>query len=122
MVQQLAKAIDVFEKSHPDCTALFCFDQSSNHQALPPNATVVRKHTLNDKKAKGLSSQDTWSERGKVKTYATPKYKLCLHGRKACAPSSQSINSAMIASLCQRKAPEINLSERTQCCATHFLS
>jgi len=32
------KAIPVFEEAHPGCQALFIFDQSSAHAALPPDA------------------------------------------------------------------------------------
>jgi hypothetical protein len=32
------QAIPIFEEAHPGCQALFIFDQSSAHAALPPNA------------------------------------------------------------------------------------
>ncbi|ODQ76870.1 hypothetical protein LIPSTDRAFT_757 [Lipomyces starkeyi NRRL Y-11557] len=49
MVAQLRSAIDIFEKAHPGCVAVFCFDQSSNHQAMSHDALVITKLTLNDK-------------------------------------------------------------------------
>ena len=36
-------AIPVFEEAHPGCQALFIFDQSSAHAALPPNALKAFK-------------------------------------------------------------------------------
>jgi hypothetical protein len=39
LIQQVKeRAIPVFEEAHPGCQALFIFDQSSAHAALPPDA------------------------------------------------------------------------------------
>ncbi|KIJ96421.1 hypothetical protein K443DRAFT_10648 [Laccaria amethystina LaAM-08-1] len=39
LIEQVKKkAIPVFEEAHPGCQALFIFDQSSAHTALPPDA------------------------------------------------------------------------------------
>lgn len=38
LIQQVERAIKIFEKAHPDCTALFIFDQSSAHVSLPADA------------------------------------------------------------------------------------
>jgi len=39
LIEQVKKkAIPVFEEAHPGCQALFIFDQSSAHAALPPDA------------------------------------------------------------------------------------
>ncbi|CDO78034.1 hypothetical protein BN946_scf184648.g6 [Trametes cinnabarina] len=38
LLEQVKHAIKIFEKAHPDCVALFIFDQSSAHASLPPNA------------------------------------------------------------------------------------
>jgi hypothetical protein len=39
LIEQVRKkAIPVFEEAHPGCQALFIFDQSSAHAALPPDA------------------------------------------------------------------------------------
>lgn len=35
------KPIPIFEEAHPGCQALFIFDQSSVHAALPPDALKV---------------------------------------------------------------------------------
>ncbi|KAK9326816.1 hypothetical protein V1520DRAFT_350442 [Lipomyces starkeyi] len=43
MAEQLESAIGIFDKLHPGCVGLFCFDQSSNHQALPIDALVTSK-------------------------------------------------------------------------------
>ena len=36
--QVCTKAIPIFKEAHPGCQALFIFDQSSTHAALPPDA------------------------------------------------------------------------------------
>ena len=37
LLAQTNKAIDIFETAHPDCQALFVFDQSSAHASLAPD-------------------------------------------------------------------------------------
>jgi hypothetical protein len=38
LMDQIKSAIEIFESAHPDCQALFIFDQSSAHASLPPDA------------------------------------------------------------------------------------
>ena len=38
LLAQMDKALDIFEEVHPECTALFIFDQSSAHTSLRPDA------------------------------------------------------------------------------------
>src|SRR6266481_4469533 len=38
LMDQMAAAIEIFDAAHPDCQALFIFDQSSTHASLPPDA------------------------------------------------------------------------------------
>lgn len=38
LMAQIRSAIEIFEAAHPDCQALFIFDQSSAHASLPPDA------------------------------------------------------------------------------------
>ncbi|KZT63123.1 hypothetical protein DAEQUDRAFT_680923 [Daedalea quercina L-15889] len=38
LLSQVDNAIDIFEEAHPDCVALFVFDQSSAHASLGPDA------------------------------------------------------------------------------------
>jgi hypothetical protein len=38
LLKQVKRAIHIFETAHPDCVALFIFDQSSAHASLPPDA------------------------------------------------------------------------------------
>ena len=38
LLVQMKKMIKIFEKAHPDATALFIFDNSSSHTALAPDA------------------------------------------------------------------------------------
>ena len=38
LLAQIKSAIQIFDEAHPDCQALFVFDQSSAHASLPPDA------------------------------------------------------------------------------------
>ena len=38
LLVQVDHAISIFEEAHPDCIALFVFDQSSAHASLKPDA------------------------------------------------------------------------------------
>ena len=48
LVKQLEKAILIFKIIHPDCDALFMFDNSQNHRALPPDALNAKVLPLKD--------------------------------------------------------------------------
>ena len=41
LLKQMENAITIFGKAHPNCQALFIFDQSSAHQSLGPDALVA---------------------------------------------------------------------------------
>jgi hypothetical protein len=41
LLVQVREAIDIFNMVHPNCQALFVFDQSSAHGSLPPDALRV---------------------------------------------------------------------------------
>ncbi|EIE88582.1 hypothetical protein RO3G_13293 [Rhizopus delemar RA 99-880] len=50
MVEQLKEdAIGLFEALHPNCVAVFLFDNSSNHGAFADDALVASRMTLNEK-------------------------------------------------------------------------
>src|SRR6266481_3114770 len=38
LMDQMAAVIEIFDAAHPDCQALFIFDQSSTHASLPLDA------------------------------------------------------------------------------------
>ena len=42
------KAIHIFEKVHPNCKAIFCFDNSQNHHAVAPDGLCANKLNLGD--------------------------------------------------------------------------
>ena len=47
MLNQLVhKAIPIFEVLHPGCTGVFCFDQSTNHNAMAEDALIVTRMNL----------------------------------------------------------------------------
>src|SRR5258707_13639155 len=41
LLKQMENVITIFGEAHPDCQALFIFDQSSTHQSLGPDALVA---------------------------------------------------------------------------------
>ena len=45
---QVKHAIEVFEKAHPNCVALFIFDQSSTHASLGPDALKASEMNKSD--------------------------------------------------------------------------
>ena len=45
MAKQLQSAIKEFNTLHPNCTGVFCFNQSSNHSAMPVDA--LNAHRVN---------------------------------------------------------------------------
>jgi hypothetical protein len=45
LLVQVKSALEIFEAAHPDCQALFVFDQSSAHASLPPDA--LKAFTMN---------------------------------------------------------------------------
>ena len=50
MVAQLKDdVIELFDLLHPGCTAVFLFDNSSNHSAYADDALVASRMTLNEK-------------------------------------------------------------------------
>ncbi len=49
LLAQMATAIEIFNEAHPNCIALFIFDQSSAHASLGPNAL----HAWNMNKSNG---------------------------------------------------------------------
>lgn len=49
VAEQLEKrAIPIFERTHPECKAIFLFDNSTNHNAFAPDALIAEKMNLND--------------------------------------------------------------------------
>jgi len=40
------RAIPIFEILHPGCIGIFCFDQSTNHNAMAEDALIVIRMNL----------------------------------------------------------------------------
>jgi hypothetical protein len=60
MVNQLVqKAIPLFEHLHPNCKGIFCFDQSSNHNAYASDTLIPTKLNLSGK-GKQRKCHATW--------------------------------------------------------------
>ncbi|KAK9357661.1 hypothetical protein V1504DRAFT_480494 [Lipomyces starkeyi] len=126
MVQQLVKAMKIFEMSHPDCIGLFCFDQSSSHQALPPDALTITKLKLNDKINKlpirqgfymngdQRNMQDIVYPQALVKAGLQKRIRTILEERSLCKDSLR-LN-------CGAKAKSIDWSVSVSCCAGNLPS
>ena len=55
LMDQMAAAIEIFDTAHPDCQALFVFDQSSAHASLAPD--TLQAFDMN--KSNGQKQHDT---------------------------------------------------------------
>ena len=58
-MQLVHQAIPIFEILHPGCTGVFCFDQSTNHNAMAGDALVTTKMNLSPR-GKQLKMRDSW--------------------------------------------------------------
>jgi hypothetical protein len=59
-------ALEGFEKLHPSCLALFCFDQTSNYQALPDHALTIKNLALSDRPAKEFMRRGWFECHGRI--------------------------------------------------------
>ncbi|KAK9376560.1 uncharacterized protein V1513DRAFT_423499 [Lipomyces chichibuensis] len=118
--------MEIFEKLHPECIGLFCFDQSSNHQALPPDALVVRKLTLKDKMSKETIKPGYFELDGRrfIQDISYPEGHAKYGWQKGMRTILQErhLSRDDLPRLCKKKAAEINPCEPTKCCAAHLLS
>jgi hypothetical protein len=48
LLTQMKDALDIHNELHPDCQALFVFDQSSAHASLPPDALRAFEMNMSD--------------------------------------------------------------------------
>ncbi|CAJ0762844.1 18952_t:CDS:2 [Entrophospora sp. SA101] len=60
MIEQLVnRTIPIFEVLHPGCVGVFCFDQSTNHNAMAEDALIVTRMNLGPAK-KQAKLHDGW--------------------------------------------------------------
>lgn len=62
LVKQLKKVIQIFEVLHPDCLALFAFDNSQNHNACAPDALVANRIPFGDNVKTPIIRDGWWSD------------------------------------------------------------
>ena len=60
LVKQLEKVVLIFKILHPDCDALFMFDNSQNHRALPPDALNAKVLPIKDGGKNVKPQRDGW--------------------------------------------------------------
>lgn len=78
LVKQLEKVVLIFKVLHPDCDALFMFDNSQNHRALPPDALNAKVLPIKDGGKNVKPQRDGWfMEEGQkiVQSMMTPENK-----------------------------------------------
>ncbi|KAK9241720.1 hypothetical protein V1506DRAFT_549914 [Lipomyces tetrasporus] len=114
----------IFRKVASRLCWLFCFDQSSNHQA--PDALAIRKFTLKDKKMNDPIKAGYFELNGQryvqemCYTEGHPKFGW-QKGIRTILEERQLWHDKL-PRLCQKKAAEIDLSQTAECCATHLLA
>jgi hypothetical protein len=47
LIKKLEDAVDIFDAKYPDCTAVFVFDCSSNHEGFSKDALNVKNMNVN---------------------------------------------------------------------------
>ena len=71
MAKQVERMVGKFESMHPGCKGLFCFDQSSNHAAMPEDALVASRMNLNPGGKDVPIMRNGWFMRDGVKVVQT---------------------------------------------------
>ena len=61
LVEQVQVTQTLFEILHPNCVALFAFDNSQNHRAMAPNALVAKRLNLADGGSKVPPFSHVWN-------------------------------------------------------------
>ncbi|KAK9326693.1 hypothetical protein V1520DRAFT_350749 [Lipomyces starkeyi] len=112
MVAQLMSAIDIIEKVHPGCVAVFCFDQSS-----------ITKLTLNDKPnsvpiVDGLFERDGQIVRQAVIYLENHEKAGQQKGIRTILKERNLWRDGLLLK-CKSKPSEMDLSQMLSCCATH---
>ena len=79
LLAQVKHAIEVFEKAHPNCIALFIFDQSSAHASLGPDALKAFEMNKSDGRKQRIQhdtvipeSNPVVEHRGKIQKMTLP--------------------------------------------------
>ncbi|CAG8690762.1 788_t:CDS:2, partial [Dentiscutata heterogama] len=88
MLEQLVqRAIPIFEVLHLNCVGIFCFDQSTNHNAIAENALVVTKMNLDDYEVVKLRGQPKGIRQVLIERKLWPSQGVCLQ-RDFCEQKS----------------------------------
>ena len=82
LLKQIKQVIQIFEAAHPDCIALFIFDQLSSHASLPPD--VLKAFEMN--KSNGGKQ---WKQHDTVIPITNPTVEHHGKPQKMCLPNGQ---------------------------------
>ncbi|KIM54200.1 hypothetical protein SCLCIDRAFT_31308 [Scleroderma citrinum Foug A] len=122
LLKQVKRAIEIFEAAHPDCIALFIFDQSSAHASLPPDA--LKAFEMN--KSNGGKQR---KQRDTVIPNTNPTVEHCGKPQKMCLPNGQPKGLQQVleergfnVQKLQVKCSPICPWENEDCCMAHLLS
>ncbi|PKY46319.1 hypothetical protein RhiirA4_320161 [Rhizophagus irregularis] len=131
MLDQLVhQAIPIFEILHPGCTGVFCFDQSTNHNAMAGDALVATKMNLSPG-GKQPKMRDGWyiNEYGEkcIQSMIFPNNHHLKGQPKGIKQVLKERNLwpmreiRLTCEQCSGKCDDVNL-ERVDCCARRIMS
>jgi hypothetical protein len=66
--QLIQRAIPIFEILHPGCVGVFCFDQSTNHNAMAANALIAARMNLSSGGGQPGDETERTTERNQTNT------------------------------------------------------
>lgn len=122
LLAQVDRVMVIFEEAHPDCVALFIFDQSSAHASLEPDA--LRAFNMNKSNGGGQRKQ---------KNTVIPMNNPCaeFHGKPQRMTTAAGEAKGLKQTLEERgfdvhglhaKCSPVCRIENTRCCMAHLLS
>jgi hypothetical protein len=122
LLNQIKRAIRIFESTHPDCIALFIFDQSSAHASLPADA--LKAFEMN--KSNGGKQRKQWDT---VIPDTNPTIEHCGKPQKMCLLDGQPKGLQQVLEECgfdvrrlQVKCSPVCPWENEDCCMARLLS
>ena len=122
LLAQVKHAIEVFEKAHPNCIALFIFDQSSAHASLGPDALKATKMNKSDGGKQRVQHDTIIPQSNPVAEHQGMAQKMTLpDGRLKgleCVLTECGFDVCKMHAKCALVCPF----ENTDCCMVHLLS
>ena len=122
LLAQVKHAIEVFEKAHTNCVALFIFDQSSAHASLGPNALKAFEMNKSDGGKQRIQHDTVIPESNPVAKHRGKAQKMTLpDGRQKGLERVLTERGFDVRNMRAKCAP-VCLFENTDCCMARLLS